>query len=333
MEPTLTRVAELDVQDRPIRLAVLDIGSVAATVQVVSWGQQTTRTITVQKARTGLSAHTVAGNRITGPGLDRVADSAARMIDVARETEVDLLVGYATAAVRDAANAREAYNRIQRATGVTIGSFSPLSEARLRYLAARNSCRPTTTPIQTVHLGGGTLEIAAGSNDHPEYVQSFPFGAATLTRDWLTDRTDAPQRRAARRYVTTQLASLPRQLARGAKPLRTFGTSRLLSQLFRLTATGRTAGDRGLSRAAVQAWIPRLAALDAEQRARLPGISRSRAEQSLAATLIVDELLAHLSVSTLSVCRGNLRDGVIHAVKHSRTYADCLDGAVITQLT
>ena len=61
----------------------------------------------------------------------------------------------------------------------------------------------------------------------------------------------------------------------------------------------------------VSSTISRLAGLTAAERAELPGISESRAAQSLAGAIVAEAAMDLLGVEELEICPWALREGVI----------------------
>jgi exopolyphosphatase/pppGpp-phosphohydrolase len=93
------------------------------------------------------------------------------------------------------------------------------------------------------------------------------------------------------------------------------GTSKTFKQLARLAGSPAqregpfvrrrvTAGD-------LDKWIPRLAAMRARERARLSGVSRSRARQILAGAVVARAAMKGLNVDAVDVCPWALREGIV----------------------
>lgn len=69
--------------------------------------------------------------------------------------------------------------------------------------------------------------------------------------------------------------------------------------------------QRELKRESLEAWVPRLAAMSAQQRAELPGVSEGRAGQILAGALVAEGAMDLFGVESLEICPWALREGVI----------------------
>jgi exopolyphosphatase/guanosine-5'-triphosphate,3'-diphosphate pyrophosphatase len=89
----------------------------------------------------------------------------------------------------------------------------------------------------------------------------------------------------------------------------------MFSRLARLTGApkanaGRYA-ERRLDRSQVHKLIPRLAKLDDAQRAKLRGISKTRAHQILAGAIVAWEAMRALDLRQVDICPWALREGIL----------------------
>jgi exopolyphosphatase/pppGpp-phosphohydrolase len=98
-------------------------------------------------------------------------------------------------------------------------------------------------------------------------------------------------------------------------PERAIGASKTFKQLARLTgAPAQRKGPfvrRRVTARDIDTWIPRLAALQAQERARLQGISRSRGRQIVAGAMVARATMKSLNVGAVDVCPWALREGII----------------------
>lgn len=92
-------------------------------------------------------------------------------------------------------------------------------------------------------------------------------------------------------------------------------TSKTFKQLARIAGAARSSEGayvrRTLSRTSLEEWVPKLAAMTAEQRTSLPGVSVGRAPQLLAGALVAEGAMDLFGVNELEVCPWALREGVI----------------------
>lgn len=284
-----------------MRIAVLDAGSQAVNLVVASPAE-----VRKWKARTGLAARITGDGTIDARGRRDVAEAVTRAAGEVAKVGADCLIAYATATIRDAPNRDQVLHRVREASGVALGTFSGVEEARLTYRAARRWHGVPADPVLLLDIGGGTVEVAAGSGARPDVAVSVPLGAARLTREFLSgpERSSPAAVRRLRRYVRSQLG----EVAGRFPPAAPVAASAVFRQLARLTAGGARAP---LYRRDLKPWIERLAAMPARRRAGLPGVSPHRCGCLVAGAVVADELMRALSLDAVPVCPWGLRDGIV----------------------
>ena len=111
----------------------------------------------------------------------------ASALVVAEDKGCEEMLGFATSAVRDATNSYVVLETVHRQTGVDIKVLSGEDEARLTFLAVRRWFGWSAGRLAVFDIGGGSLEIAGGSNEAPDVAWSMPLGAARLARQWFAN--------------------------------------------------------------------------------------------------------------------------------------------------
>lgn len=93
------------------------------------------------------------------------------------------------------------------------------------------------------------------------------------------------------------------------------GTSKMFRSLARLAgAVLRQSGREDtwiMTREQLEDWIPRLAAIEPEQRVALPGIMPERTMQIVGGGIVADEIMRSLNVHEVEICPWALREGAI----------------------
>ncbi|MDX3189575.1 Ppx/GppA family phosphatase [Streptomyces sp. MN03-5084-2B] len=300
-----------------MRLAVLDIGSNSAQLQVVdvSAGAPPLPAHAV-KEPTLLAEELLPDGTLSEDGIERVTAAVSRAVDAAVRLGVDQLYPFVTAAVRDAVNRDEVIDRIQAGAGIRPQFLSGEEEARLTYFAARRWYGWSAGRLLLIDIGGGSMELVLGRDVEPELAVSLPLGAGRLTREFLTaDPPTRKQLKALRRHVRDTLSEVLDRLRWEGPPRRVVATSKTFKQLARLTgAPPQRKGPfvtRELVVADVRGWIPRLASVPAAERAGLRGISKPRARQVVAGAVAAEVTLSALDVPHVEVCPWALREGIL----------------------
>ena len=206
--------------------------------------------------------------------------------------------------------------RIRATCGVDLQVLSGDDEARLTFLAVRRWYGWSSGRLLVLDIGGGSLEVATGSDEQPDVAISLPLGAGRLTRDLLPH--DPPTRDEAkklRKYVRTAFARDLGLVTRVGAPGRAVGTSKTFRSLARM-AGAAPSGDgphvrRTLRHENLLEWLPRLSVASSSQRAQLPGVSPGRSRQLYAGAVVADAAMDLLGLEELEICPWALREGVI----------------------
>jgi exopolyphosphatase/guanosine-5'-triphosphate,3'-diphosphate pyrophosphatase len=300
-----------------MRLGVLDVGSNTVHFLVVD-AHQGGRPLPVfsHKAELHLTDHLEDGNRLSASVKRQLRTFVDEALQIAEDKGVEELLGFATSAVRDAANGDEVLASVRTETGVEIRVLPGPEEARLTFLAARRWFGWSSGRVLMVDIGGGSLEIAAGIDEEPDVAISLPLGAARLTRDWLTGDPPAQDEvRQLRRHVRAEIARRAEEVTRTGPPDRAVATSKTFRQLARIAGAAPSAEGpyvrRAVSHTDVTDLAKRLAGMSLEQRTALPGVSLVRAQQLAAGALVADAAMDLFGLPELEICPWALREGVL----------------------
>jgi exopolyphosphatase / guanosine-5'-triphosphate,3'-diphosphate pyrophosphatase len=298
-------------------LGVLDIGSNSAQLQVfeVRPGAPPLPTHAV-KEPTLLGEAFDPGGAIDQAGIDRLISAVKRAMNAARRLGAEQLYVFTTSAVRDAANRDLILDRVEAEAGVRPQFLTGADEGRLTYLAVHQWYGWSAGRQLVLDIGGGSMEIVFGRDAEPELSISLPLGAGRLTRTFLPD--DPPTRdqlAALRAHVKATLREAADRLLWEGVPDRVIGTSKTFKQLARMSGSpAQRKGPfvrRSVTAADLEAWIPRLAALSARQRAKLQGVSGPRSRQILAGAVVARATMKALNVNVVDVCPWALREGIV----------------------
>ncbi len=256
------------------------------------------------------------GGAIGPDGVDQLIEVVHEALQAAEDKGVEELLPFATSAVREAGNADDVLARVREETGVELQVLSGEEEARHTFLAARRWYGWSAGKLLVIDIGGGSLEIAYGLDEEPDAAVSLPLGAGRLTAGRLPgDPPEPDDVRALRRHVRTEIARTVGDFSRLGAPDHVVATSRTFKQLARLAGAARSAEglyvQRELKRESLEAWVPRLAAMTASERAELPGVSEARAGQLVAGALVAEGAMDLFGVERLEICPWALREGVI----------------------
>jgi exopolyphosphatase/guanosine-5'-triphosphate,3'-diphosphate pyrophosphatase len=291
-----------------MRLGVLDVGSNTVHLLVVD-AHRGARPLPAHsyKEELRLAELLDADGAVAPDGIDRLVSTVRQAMQAAEDKGCEDVIAFATSAVREASNADRVLARVREETGADLKVLSGEDEARLTFLAARRWFGWSAGKLLLLDIGGGSLEIAYGMDEDPDTAVSLPLGAGRLTA--------AQDVRALRRHVRAQIARTVGEFARFGPPDHVVASSKTFRQLARIAGAARSAEglyvQRELSRSSLEEWVPKLAAMTAEQRTHLPGVSADRAPQLLAGALVAEGAMDLFEVPVLEICPWALREGVI----------------------
>lgn len=300
-----------------MRLGVLDIGSNTVHLLIVD-AHQGAAPLPAWKSKISLR---LAEHLKPDGSIDDVA--AGQLVDFIREAQAraeDLgvaeFIAFATSAVREAPNGLTVLDAVRRHTGIEVEVLSGEDEARLTFLAVRRWFGWSAGRLLVLDIGGGSLELASGADEEPDVAISVPLGAGRMTRDLLIgDPPSEDDVREARRVTRAALGSVVGKLLRAGEPRIAVATSKTFRQLSRITGAAPSSEGfyvrRTLTRDDVHTWVPKLAAMTAAERARLPGVSESRARQLLAGAIVAEAAMDLLGIEEFEIGPWALREGVI----------------------
>jgi exopolyphosphatase/guanosine-5'-triphosphate,3'-diphosphate pyrophosphatase len=300
-----------------MRLGVLDIGSNTGHLLVVDAHKGAAPLPAFShKAPLRLAEHLDKHGAVNRSGVDALVAFVAAAIESAEDKGCETVVAFATSAVRDASNADEVLEQVRSKTGVELSVLPGGDEARLTFLAVRRWFGWSSGRLLVFDIGGGSLEIAAGSEQSPDIAQSMALGAGRLTREWLADDPPAGHDvKALRKHIRAEIAREAGAILRGGGGDRCVATSKTFRSLARICgAAPSTDGPyvrRALGHEVLLEKIPRLVTMTSSERTSLSGVSAARSHQLVAGALVADGVMDIFETPELEICPWALREGVI----------------------
>jgi len=299
-----------------MRLGVLDIGSNTGHLLVVDAHDGAAPLPAFSyKQPLRLAEHLDGDGEVSPTGLAALTAFVADALVVAEDKGCEEMLSFATSAVRDAGNSEHVLAQVRERTGVDIEVLTGEDEARLTFLAVRRWFGWSAGRLAVFDIGGGSLEIAGGTDERPDTAWSLPLGAARLARTYFDEPPDEVGLRAIRKQIRAQIARDAGHLLRGGAPDRAAATSKTFRSLARICGAAPS-GDgalvpRTLVLSDLREWIPKLVATSPDDLADLPGVSPSRTHQIVPGALVAEACMDIFDLEELEICPWALREGVI----------------------
>jgi exopolyphosphatase/guanosine-5'-triphosphate,3'-diphosphate pyrophosphatase len=301
---------------RPVRIAALDLGSnsfhlLVADVRADGGIEPVVRDKEMLRLGSQVAATGSVGEASTRAAVEVVARFAA----LANSLGADLVVACATAALREARDARRVIGRIEDRTGIAVRVISGVEEARLIFGAVRASV-VIDPPALALDLGGGSLELMIGGPAGLDWSASVGLGVGRLTAELVRGDPPSPgDRRRLVRRVETELAP-HRESIRRLAPLGAIGSSGTIGALIRLTAARRGLMPTSINQLTVE--LEELRSLEADllghdsaSRLTMPGVDARRADLLPAGIVTLITVMELAGVSEIMGSDWALREGMV----------------------
>ncbi|MDO4242008.1 MAG: Ppx/GppA family phosphatase [Microbacteriaceae bacterium] len=300
-----------------MRLGVIDVGSNTVHLLVVdAHPGASPAPYHSQRELLRLMQYLEPDGSIAPEGVARIVAAIDEAVRQAREIGVDDLILTVTSAIREASNGSEVLRLVETQVGELPQVLSGEDEARLTMLAVRRWLGWSAGEILLFDIGGGSFEIAQGSDEYPDVQVSLPLGSGRVTKQYLPDDPPAFEKiEAVRDFASSEFRRVRELLFRKRPaPDCVVGTSKTIRSLGKLVggpgdpATGERAT---LKYDNLAQWEPVLARMPGEVREYLPGITPERGYQMLAGAVLLRTAMDVFDVPVLQISPWALREGIV----------------------
>lgn len=310
-----------------MKLAAIDIGTNSIHMIVVeATSQSSFKILNREKEMAKLGVGVFASNCISNRAFEIGIKTITRYVRLADSLGVDEIITAATSAIREAHNGEDFLNEVVTQTGLSPRIISGQEEARLIFLAVRNSIALKEDKALVLDIGGGSTEAVIGDLKTIYFKDSLPLGVLRLL-DMFEDRgaVGAEGRGVLEAHIRFVAEPAIEQISDvGFKRIiGTSGTIRTMGEAAHMAAGGK-------SLQSVNAEVVRLKDLSEltqkllemklERRAEVEGVSEKRADAIHLGGVLLTQLLKMTGVEEITLCDASLREGMIldYLEKHSQ---------------
>ena len=304
-----------------MKLAAIDIGSNSIKLVVVEAAASDSFAVLAREKEVVRLGHdTLREGFLSAEAIGRAAETVKRFRSIAEARGATRVLAIATASVREASNASEFIEEVERRAGVRVEVLSGVEEARLIGVAASRGCSThASAPLLNIDVGGGSTEISLMRDGQPVQLFSVRLGSVGLTEAFLiSDPPKSKEVRALRGEIRAALERPAREM-RGARWMRataTSGTALAVGEVLRLRDAARSEqgaqpAGAGIAFARLERLNEKLSAMTVAGRREVPGVSGQRAEIIVAGGQILEGAMRALGINYLRSCDYALREGVV----------------------
>lgn len=307
------------------KLAVIDIGTnsihmVLAEVQP----DGNYKIVDRFKNMARLGDGTFESQRLSDDAITRGLDVLRQLVTLARNKGYERIVAVATSAVREAKNGGDFIDLVADQLRLHIRVVSGNEEARLIFLAVKNSVPMGDQPVLAVDVGGGSVELMVGNRDQLLHVKSLKLGAIRLADQFLkrTPPSDG-MLRALEDIVTERLKGAldSFKTKRFDSLIATSGMAGNLAEVIHLKKIGRPLPQLNLATVSlkdVKEIEQEFRRSTIKERLAIPGLDSKRVDTLFPATIVLRRLMELAERDEMVLCDKAIREGVIYdfVVRH-----------------
>lgn len=295
-----------------MRLGVLDVGSNTVHLQIMDAHHGSAPTaIQSFKEEIKLAEYLDIDGAISRDGINALISTLKKIKRESSTIQLDESLSFATSAIREATNSDSVLDEVHSKTGFELQVLSGDDEARFTFLAVRRWVGWSAGDVIMLDIGGGSLEIAQGNGENPEFSHSLLLGVGRLTRQFLQgDPFTDKSLRKLEEHIATQLQLLDGKIK--ISPNRTsIATSKTFRTLRRIQKDFIPELGDELTSEGLRLMVPKLKLMTSEKRRALPGVSTSRADQIVAGALVAQASMDYFKLPKIKQCPWALREGIV----------------------
>ena len=301
-------------------LASIDIGSHTARLLVCKKNEvsKDIRPLLRERAYIRLAEdfYSQGKGAIQPEATERALKALGEFASIVEKMGAENIRAVCTGVVREAENRDDFLKQIFERTGIQAHILSGEEEARLTARGVLQALSVQGRVSMIFDLGGGSTEFIYGEEDHQE-IQSLPLGAMVLTQRYLV--SDPPREEemgALEQEVDDVLGrAFPESHAEGdGLVVGTGGTVTTLGAMLHHMNIEEISPKRmnglKLRREQIEGLFERLKTMTFDERLKLQGLDRGRADVIPAGCAVVLRILQFIKAREMLVCLSDLLEGL-----------------------
>ncbi|MFD0962275.1 Ppx/GppA phosphatase family protein [Paenibacillus chungangensis] len=300
------------------RIGIIDIGS--NSVRLVVYERTDSgahRVVDGAKESARLSNKLDDKGRLSEEGLRELIDTLRHFTTLCSHHGIAHIRAAATAAIRNAANCHSILHAIKCETGLAIELLSGEQEASYGFLGMVNSLAVSDGYL--IDIGGGSTELTLFRDRAILHSVSLPFGCVSMNKRYdstggMSDDTLQQLQQQVRKALQ-ELSWV--HTAPGLPLIGIGGTVRALAKRHQAAVHYPFAAPHNymLQEGQVNEMFHHMRLLPLEDRRKLGGLSKDRADVILPGIAILRVFFETVQASHYWICGAGLRDGLFHATR------------------
>jgi exopolyphosphatase / guanosine-5'-triphosphate,3'-diphosphate pyrophosphatase len=295
--------------------AAIDIGSNSCRLKIARVVQHQLKVLHEDREVTRLGGSVFETGVVSPESMAATLEALKRFYRATQLHGADKVRAVATAAMRDARNARAFLAWVRDETGWDVEIISGLEEGRLIHRGIMNNEPGTAGRCLLIDVGGGSCEISLSEHKRIKETVSIPLGAVRLTEEFL--QSDPPSKEDIARlkqFIARELRKAERRVqpVQVQTVIATSGTAAALSEASHLVEKQRS-GKKSLVTLTqnVRKLTEKLTKMNNEARMSVQGVGPRRSEIIVAGAQVFAGLLEAYKLPGFRYSPMGLRDGIL----------------------
>ena len=308
-------------------LAAVDLGSNSFHLVVASLVGEELRIVDRRRERVALAEGLDAKKLLSAAVQERALACIERFGERLRGLPPESIRAVGTSALRLARNARPFLARAGEALGRPVEVISGAEEARLIYLGVAHDLSDDARRRLVVDIGGGSTECILGERFEALRTDSLHMGCVNYSARFFPGGELSPE--AMERAVIAARLEV-RSLER---PYRTLGWTECIGSSGTIVATSEILRENGWSESGItekglRRFRKAIAAAGRVDRLAIPGLQAERAPVIAGGVAILSAVFEGLSIETMRVSQGALREGILYDLLGRVRHEDLRDRTI-----
>jgi exopolyphosphatase / guanosine-5'-triphosphate,3'-diphosphate pyrophosphatase len=307
------------------RRAVIDVGTNSVKLLVADVVEGEIHAVVEDSKQTRLGKGFYETQVLQRSAVEQTAAAVSEFVEEARKLETVSVRVFATSAARDAKNSDELVSAIKKASGLKLEIISGEREAEWVFQGVITNPDLARHPLLILDVGGGSTEFIFGERKRAQFQQSFNIGTVRLLehlphsdppRIQQLDNCRAWLQHFLGEVVAPKLKPLLKAgVKREIQIVGTGGTSTILARIDRqIDSYDREIIEATrLSQEQVRAMVERLWNLSLEERQKIVGLPKKRADVILYGAAIYEAVMDVFEFGEIRVSTRGLRYAALKA--------------------
>ncbi len=282
-------------------LAAIDIGSNAARLLITDVirgnnGGATFNKLNLVRVPLRLGFDVFENKRISNEKKEMFLETMKSFSHLIKAYKVEALKACATSAMRDAENAKEIIDEINKETGISIEIIDGDTEANLIYENHVAENMDKDHSYLYIDVGGGSTEVSFFENGILLYKKSYNIGTIRLLKNIVKN------------VEWEELKNQLKALTKGHKTVMAIGSGGNINKVFSLS---KKKDGRPLQLDLLREYYNELEPMSIKQRIAKYGFRDDRADVIVPALLIYINIMRWAGADEISVPKIGLADGLV----------------------